>query len=245
MLKSTGCFILKFDLFHHTIFTGTYCLVWSFRPKRRSCKLERGQSHLGGAPNTCCCVVLETQCWADSDYLLLPRHRCNMLVFRALPFEFFNMFFNSQHSCKLSSGMCCCHIWTFSVYLIHPSILPSILKRSWWNASSDRTVDSCCRREAGDNEEMLCPPLLSAWKSPLWHMKHGPCERSLISKRKQTSLEVMVFLVVPRVSIFARGWDRVQVITRITASASLLLKKSCLDPTVCFMQQPCCYIRTE
>lgn len=125
MLKSTGCF-LKFDLFRHTIFTGTYCLVWSFRPKRRGCKLERGQSHLGGAPNTCCRVVLETQCWADSDYLLLLWHRCNMLVFRALPFEIFNIFFNSQHSCKLSSGMCCCHICTFSVYLIHhPSFHPS------------------------------------------------------------------------------------------------------------------------
>lgn len=90
----------------------------------------------------------------------VPWHRRNMLVFRALPFQFFNMFFNSQHSCKLSLGLCCCHIWTFSVYLICPSILPSIPKSSWWNASSDRTVDSCCRR---DNEEMLCPALLSTF----------------------------------------------------------------------------------
>lgn len=103
------------------------------------------------------------------------------------------------------------------------SILPSFLPSQKAHGEMLLQTEQSIRAADVKQETMkrcsalLCSPLLSAWKSPLWHMKHGPRERSLISEHKQTSLEVMAFLVVPRVSIFARGWDRVQVITRITA----------------------------
>lgn len=75
--------------------------------------------------------------------------------------NFFNMFFNSQHSCKLSSGMYCCHIWTcLSHPSFHPSFHPEKLMMKCFFRQNSRFM---LRREAGDNEEMLCPALLSTF----------------------------------------------------------------------------------
>lgn len=107
------------------------------------------------------------------------------------------------------------HLNLRSISSILPFFHPKkLMMKCFFRQSSPFMLQTWSRRQCS---ALLCSPFLSAWKSPLWHMKHGPRERSLISKHKQTSLEAMVFLVVPCVSIFARGWDRVQVITRITA----------------------------
>lgn len=136
---------------------------------------------------------------------------------------------------KLSLSMYCCLIWSFSdLSPTHSSILPC------FHPASEHSIHVAGVKRCS---ALLCSPLLSA-QNPffgIWDMVHVSVHSS--QNTNKWAWRWWCFSVVLCVSMFVRGWGRVQVITRIRAFAvpapdNPLPRSRCLYPPATLLFYP-------